>query len=65
MIVSMMVKADRISRDVEACARELMDKLCDGEPAQIGRLAWTLMAVRMSRYTTSGEHFQLPPLEEV
>ena len=62
---SMMEKAERISKSVEACAEELLDKLCDGEPKALRNMAWTMFATRMGFSGGIGSFFTLPPIDEV
>lgn len=59
-----MEKAERISKVVEACAAELLDKLCEGEPEQVRRIAWTMFATRVAFGDGLGSCFVLPPVEE-
>lgn len=62
---SMMGKAERISKSVEACAEELLDKLCEGEPKALRNMAWTMLATRMGFSGGMGSYFTLPPIDEV
>ncbi len=60
-----MEKAERISKAVEACAEELLDKLCEGERKDVRDMAWTMLATRMGFSGGVGDRFVLPPLAEV
>lgn len=60
-----MEKAERISKTVEACAEELLDKLCEGESKAVRDMAWTMLATRMGFTGGMGDRFVLPPLAEV
>ena len=62
---SKMEKAERISLSVEACAEELMDKLCEGEPKALRNMAWKMLATRMGFSGGMGSCFILPPIDEV
>lgn len=62
---NMMYKAERISKSVEACAEELLDKLCEGEPKALRNMAWTMLATRMGFSGGMGSYFTLPPIDEV
>lgn len=64
-MTKLMEKAERISQSVEACAEELLEKLCEGEPKQVRDMAWTMLATRMGFSGGAGEYFALPPLDEV
>lgn len=60
-----MEKAERISKAVEACAEELLDKLCEGERKDVRDMAWTMLATRIGFSGGVGDRFVLPPLAEV
>ena len=62
---SMMDKAERISKSVESCAEELLDKLCEGEPKALRNMAWTMLATRLGFSGGMGSYFTLPPIDEV
>ena len=62
---SKMEKAERISKCVEACAEELLDKLCEGEPKAVRNMAWAMLATRMMFSGGMGSYFTLPPIDEV
>ena len=62
---SMIEKAERISKSVEACAEELLDRLCEGEPKALRNMAWTMLATRMGFSGGMGSNFTLPPIDEV
>ena len=62
---SMMAKAERISKSVETCAEELLDKLCEGEPKALRNMAWAMLATRIGFSCGMGSYFTLPPIDEV
>lgn len=62
---SKMEKAEQISNAVEACAEELLDKLCQGESKVVRDMAWTMLVTRMSFTGGMGDYFVLPPLDEL
>ena len=62
---SMMEKAERISKSVEACAEELLGKLCEGEPKALRNMAWTMLATRIGFSGGMGSYLTLPPIDEV
>lgn len=64
-MTKLMEKAERISKAVEACAEELMDKLCEGESKEVRDMAWTMLATRMGFSGGMGSCFVLPPLDEI
>ncbi len=57
-------KAERISKAVEACAEELLDKLCEGEDRAVRNMAWTMLATLMGFSGGLGDCFVLPPIDE-
>lgn len=59
-----MEKAERISKCVEACAEELLDKLCEGESKAVRDMAWTMLATRMGFSGGMGDCFILPPVAD-
>ena len=54
-----------ISKCVEACAEELLDKLCEGESKAVRDMAWTMLATRMGFSGGMGDCFVLPPVAEI
>lgn len=62
---SKMKKAEQISIAVEACAEELLDKLCEGENKAVRDMAWTMLVTRMGFAGGIGDYFVLPPLDEL
>ena len=60
-----MEKAERISKAVEACAEDLLDKLCEGESKAVRSMAWTMLATRMGFSGGMGSCFVLPPIDEI
>lgn len=59
-----MVKAERISRSLEDAAGTLLEKLCEGEPAEVRRIAWDMFTTRIAFANGQGDRFILPPLDE-
>lgn len=59
-----MEKAERLSVSLEEAAGALLDKLCEGEPEQVRRIAWDMFVTRIAFANGQGECFRLPPLEE-
>lgn len=59
---SMMDRAERISRSVEACACELLDKLCEDEPQGVRDAAWTMLATRLTFAAGMGGELSLPEI---
>ena len=64
-MTKLMENAEQISKAVEACAKELLDKLCEGESKEVRDMAWTMLATRMGFAGGAGDRFVLPPLDEV
>jgi hypothetical protein len=64
-MTKLMEKAEQISKAVEACAEELLDKLCEGESKEVRDMAWTMLATRMGFSGGMGSFFVLPPLDEI
>ena len=64
-MTKLMEKAEQISKAVEACAEELLDKLCDGESKAVRSMAWTMLATRMGFSGGMGSCFVLPPIDEI
>lgn len=60
-----MVKAEQISKSLEDAAGMLLDKLCEGEPADVRRMAWTMFVTSVVFANGQGDCFVLPPLEEI
>lgn len=56
--------AERISESLEEASAALLDKLCEGEPEQVRRIAWTMFATRVAFGDGLGSCFVLPPVEE-
>ena len=56
--------AERISESLEEASAALLDKLCEGEPEQVRRIAWTMFATRVAFGDGLGCCFVLPPVEE-
>ena len=64
-MTKLMEKAERISLSVEGCARELLEKLCEGEADDVRRMAWDMLVTRMAFANGQRDLFVLPPLDEV
>lgn len=60
----MIVTAERISRSMEDAAASLFDKMCEGEPEDVRRMAWTMFVTRLGFANGQGQCFVLPPLDE-
>lgn len=60
-----MEAAEKISKSMEDAAGALLDKLCEGEPEQVRRIAWDMFVTRVAFANGKGSYFVLPPLEEV
>lgn len=60
-----MVKAERISQSLEDAAGTLLKKLCEGEPAEVRRAAWTMFVTSVGFANGMGDCFVLPPLDEL
>ncbi len=58
------VRAERISADVEGNIADLIDKLCEGEPPEVRPMVWSMVATRIAFLSGRGDCFHLPPLEE-
>lgn len=56
--------AEKISVSLEESAAALLDKLCEGEPEQVRRIAWDMFATRIAFNNGQSSCFVLPPLEE-
>ena len=56
--------AEKISISLEESAGALLDKLCEGEPEEVRRIAWDMFATRITFSNGQCDLFILPPLEE-
>lgn len=56
--------AEKISVSLEEAAAALLDKMCEGEPEQVRRIAWDMFATRIAFANGQSSCFVLPPLEE-
>lgn len=56
--------AEKISVSLEEAAAALLDKLCEGEPAEVRRIAWDMFTTRVAFANGQGDRFILPPLDE-
>ena len=55
--------AEKISISLEEAAGALLDKLCEGEPEEVRRIAWDMFATRITFANGQCDLFILPPLE--
>lgn len=56
--------AEKISISLEEAAAALADKLCEGEPDPVRRIAWDMFVTRLAMANGKADWFVLPPLEE-
>lgn len=56
--------AEKISQSLEEAAATLADKLCEGEPAEVRRIAWDMFVTRLAFANGKCDCFILPPLED-
>lgn len=56
--------AEKISISLEEAAGALLDKLCEGEPEEVRRIAWDMFATRITFANGQCDLFILPPIEE-
>lgn len=56
--------AEKISISLEEGAGALLDKLCEGEPEDVRRIAWDMFVTRIAFANGCGDFFCLPPLDE-
>ena len=56
--------AEKISVSLEEAAGALLEKLCEGEPAEVRRIAWDMFTTRIAFANGQGDQFILPPLDE-
>ena len=56
--------AEKISISLEETAGALLDKLCEGEPEEVRRIAWDMFTTRIAFANGQGDRFILPPLDE-
>ena len=60
----MMTVAEKMSKALEEEAQALLDKLCEGEPPEVRKIAWDMFVTRVAFANGKGNCFVLPPLEE-
>lgn len=60
----MMTVAEKMSKALEEEAQALLDKLCEGEPLEVRKIAWDMFVTRVAFANGKGNCFVLPPLEE-
>ena len=56
--------AEKISVSLEEAAGALLEKLCEGEPEEVRRIAWDMFTTRIAFANGQGDQFILPPLDE-
>ena len=56
--------AEKMSKVLEEEAQALLDKLCEGEPEEVRRIAWDMFATRITFANGQCDLFILPPIEE-
>lgn len=56
--------AEKMSKALEEEAQALLDKLCEGEPPEVRRIAWDMFVTRLAFANGKSDWFILPPLEE-
>lgn len=56
--------AEKISVSLEEAAGALLEKLCEGEPEEVRRIAWDMFTTRIAFANGQGDRFILPPLDE-
>lgn len=56
--------AEKISVSLEEEAQSLLDKLCEGEPQEVRRIAWDMFVTRIAFANGKCDCFRLPPIEE-
>lgn len=64
MTRTIMEAAEKISKSMEDAAGALLDKLCEGEPDDVRRIAWDMFVTRVAFANGKGSYFHLPPLDE-
>ncbi|MBO7171655.1 MAG: hypothetical protein J6V52_01685 [Bacteroidaceae bacterium] len=55
---------ERISRSLEEAMGTLLDKLCEGEPSEVSKVAWDMFVTRVAFANGRGDCFVLPPIDE-
>lgn len=56
--------ANKICDSLEENAQALLDKLCEGEPAEIRSMAWNMFITKLAFANGQSDWFVLPPLDE-
>ena len=56
--------AEKMSISLEEEAQALLDKLCEGEPTEVRKIAWDMFVTRVAFANGKGNCFVLPPIEE-
>lgn len=59
-----MTVAEKISTDLEEGAAALLDKLCEGEPVDVRKIAWDMFVAKVAFANGKGDCFHLPPIDE-
>lgn len=56
--------ANKISTSLEENAQALLDKLCEGEPQEIKKIAWDMFVTKLAFANGKADWFVLPPIDE-
>lgn len=55
---------EKISNALEENAAALLDKMCEGEPEQVRKIAWDMFVTKVAFANGKCDCFLLPPLDE-
>lgn len=55
---------EKISNALEENAAALLDKMCEGEPGQVRKIAWDMFVTKVAFANGKCDCFLLPPLDE-
>lgn len=56
--------AEKMSISLEENALALLDKMCEGQPAEVRQIAWDMFVTKVAFANGKGDCFVLPPLDE-
>lgn len=56
--------ANKISTSLEENAQALLDKLCEGEPPEVKKIAWDMFVTKLAFANGKADWFVLPPIDE-
>lgn len=56
--------ATKISASLEDEAQALLEKLCEGEPADVRKIAWDMFVTKLAFANGKADWFILPPVDE-